>query len=201
MLCERAQELFSDYHEGSVKPAMLVPFESHLHECADCRTRLDGVRDVWEMLDSAPYVEPPVGFHAAVWARIDAMEAEKARNRRRVVSSSDSRCPLDGEPLVSMESLLFLARGEPTKIWPAAVDDQRWAEVGRSGGNEQLDLREAGADQDRGLGCFTSHYSGACRIDDPVRSRARARRAGSAARYMAGKRRTKVGGIVSRPIA
>lgn len=82
MLCERAQELFSDYHEGAVKPAMLVPLESHLDECAECKTKLDGIRDIWNLLDSAPLVEPPPGFRAAVWARIDAIEAEKARKKR-----------------------------------------------------------------------------------------------------------------------
>ena len=34
------------------------------------------------MLDSAPLVEPPAGFRAAVWARIDAAEAERARQKR-----------------------------------------------------------------------------------------------------------------------
>lgn len=82
MLCERAQELFSEYHEGAVKPAMRVPLESHLGECAACRTRLEGMRDIWKMLDGAPLVEPPPDFRATVWARIDAAEAEKARKKQ-----------------------------------------------------------------------------------------------------------------------
>lgn len=82
MLCERAQELFSDYHEGAVKPAMLVPLESHLDECADCRTQMEGMRSVWTMLDNAPVIDPPHGFRAAVWAKIDAAEAEKSLTKR-----------------------------------------------------------------------------------------------------------------------
>ena len=84
MLCERAQELFSEYHEGAVQGAMLVPLESHLDECENCRADLMGMREVWQILDSAPIVEPPVGFRAAVWARIDAAEAEKARVKKPV---------------------------------------------------------------------------------------------------------------------
>jgi hypothetical protein len=86
MLCERAQELFSDYYEGAVKPAMLVPLEGHLDECEDCRDRLHGMRDLWTLLDTAPHVEPPPGFRAAVWARIDAMEADKARQRKPAIA-------------------------------------------------------------------------------------------------------------------
>jgi hypothetical protein len=82
MLCERAQELFSEYHEGAIKAAMQVPLESHLEECVNCRTSLAGLREVWTMLDGAPVVEPPANFRAVVWARIDALEAEKARNRK-----------------------------------------------------------------------------------------------------------------------
>jgi hypothetical protein len=85
MLCERAQELFSDYHEGAVKTAMKVPFEGHLEQCSECRMRLDGMREIWTMLDRAPIVEPPPDFRAAVWARIDAMEAEKARRKQPVI--------------------------------------------------------------------------------------------------------------------
>jgi hypothetical protein len=82
MLCERAQELFSDYYEGAVKPAMLVPLEGHIDECEDCRGKLHGMRDVWIILDTAPHVAPPKDFRATVWSRIDAMEAQKAQTRR-----------------------------------------------------------------------------------------------------------------------
>lgn len=79
MRCERAQELFSDVHEGAAPRAVLVPFENHLAECTACRAQMDGLREVWNLLDSAPMVEPPADFRAAVWKRIDAAEAAKQK--------------------------------------------------------------------------------------------------------------------------
>lgn len=82
MRCERAQELFSDYHEGSVQTALLVPLENHLSTCPACRAELEGLKDLWGMLDRAPVVEPPAEFRAIVWRKIEAdqqKEVVKAR--------------------------------------------------------------------------------------------------------------------------
>ena len=81
MRCERVEELLSDYLEGAVGDAMLIPLEAHLRECAQCRALADGLRDVWRLLDSAPVVEPPVDFRATVWRKIDAAEQSRQRSR------------------------------------------------------------------------------------------------------------------------
>jgi hypothetical protein len=82
MRCERAQELFSDYYEGSIQPAMAIPLEGHLSTCDACRSEFDGLKGIWPVLDSAPVVEPPADFRAAVWQRIDTLEAEHAARRK-----------------------------------------------------------------------------------------------------------------------
>lgn len=72
MLCERAEELYSDYIDGTIQKSLVVPLESHLKECANCRTQVEELRRVWRVLDEAPVVEPPADFREEVWRRIDA---------------------------------------------------------------------------------------------------------------------------------
>jgi hypothetical protein len=77
MRCERAQELFSEYCEGSIQTALRVPFEGHLQDCSGCREQVVGLKEVWKVLDSAPVIEPPADFRAVVWRRIDAQQAAR----------------------------------------------------------------------------------------------------------------------------
>jgi hypothetical protein len=82
MKCDKAQELFSDYCEGSLQRAMTVTLESHLGECAKCSRELTGLKHVWSTLDAAPLIEPPVSFRETVWAKIEEAERQAARPRR-----------------------------------------------------------------------------------------------------------------------
>lgn len=82
MLCERAEELYSDYIDGTIQKSLLVPLESHLKECPNCRAQVEELRQVWKMLDVAPVVEPPAGFREEVWRRIDtAAQVRQPRPR------------------------------------------------------------------------------------------------------------------------
>ncbi len=83
MRCERARELFSDYCEGSVQAAILVPLEDHLLGCDQCRSEVDELKVVWRILDDAPLVAPPDTFREMVWGRIDAA-AEQAPSPRTI---------------------------------------------------------------------------------------------------------------------
>ncbi len=78
MRCESAQELFSEYCEGTVQAALSVSLESHLATCERCHDEVVGLRHIWKVLDEAPVVEAPGGFRAAVWQRIDARESAGA---------------------------------------------------------------------------------------------------------------------------
>jgi hypothetical protein len=91
MRCERVQELLSDYYEGTIQGAVLVPLESHLHSCSACREEWDGLREVWRVLNAAPVVEPPADFHAAVWRRIEADRRSQVQTARRPAFSFDWR--------------------------------------------------------------------------------------------------------------
>jgi hypothetical protein len=101
MRCDRAQELFSDYCEGSVPTAMLIPFEDHLQGCSQCRHDVEGLRGVWQMLDTAPMVEPPATFRAAVWARIEAEEAARQKRKPRVALPSFNWSSLFSRPAMA----------------------------------------------------------------------------------------------------
>jgi hypothetical protein len=72
MLCERARNLFSEYCEGAMQPALAVVLESHLQACEACRNEMEGVRAVYAALNEAPLVEPPADFRLRVWEKIDA---------------------------------------------------------------------------------------------------------------------------------
>src|SRR5262245_35748202 len=81
MRCEKAQELFSDYCEGALQPALTHALESHLGECDRCRAEVDGLSIVWETLDSAEIVEPPANFRELVWEKIDSQGKRAALPR------------------------------------------------------------------------------------------------------------------------
>lgn len=77
MRCERAEELFSDYCEGQVPPALMVPFESHLKSCPGCARGVAELKAAWMILDAEPRIEAPDGFRARVWQGIDAAREDR----------------------------------------------------------------------------------------------------------------------------
>jgi hypothetical protein len=56
--CERAEELFSDYHEGQLQPLRVRELEEHLAGCAACREVLDVVGAVIDVLRPASEMAP-----------------------------------------------------------------------------------------------------------------------------------------------
>ncbi len=79
MKCDKAQELFSEHLESALERPMAVAFERHLAECPDCETEYSVFRMTWQMLETLPEVEPPVGFAYGVVAEVQARrEAEQA---------------------------------------------------------------------------------------------------------------------------
>jgi hypothetical protein len=59
MQCDRAQEFFSDYLEGTLDRPMAVALQAHVDRCADCREELNGLQAVFGALSQVPEVEPP----------------------------------------------------------------------------------------------------------------------------------------------
>jgi hypothetical protein len=79
MKCEKAQELFSDYLEGTLERPMEFMLEHHLHDCHACEQDYNRFCQTWEALDAMPEVEVPMGLHARVMEKIQAQPAKKER--------------------------------------------------------------------------------------------------------------------------
>jgi hypothetical protein len=81
MKLERARELYSDYNEGTLSPAMRLAFEQHLDADAAARTDYEEFTRIYSTLDaqSEDTVEVPMGFRAKV---LEMAEAEMRRGVR-----------------------------------------------------------------------------------------------------------------------
>lgn len=87
MKLERARELYSDYAEGTLSPAMRLALEQHLAADAEARADYAQFQSVYHLMNAhdAPQVEVPLGFRAKVLelaaeaqARRDATPARRA---------------------------------------------------------------------------------------------------------------------------
>lgn len=86
MRCDRAREMMSDYSEGALSAALLVPFEHHLGECHACATDLAALRAACSALSVCSDLDPPVGLRALAWSRIDSASVSQTPRRRSVLS-------------------------------------------------------------------------------------------------------------------
>jgi len=71
MNCDKAQEVFSDYLEGTIEPPLALAVRHHLSECAECDEAYQRFRAAWEVLESVPMVDVPVGFHRKLMAHVE----------------------------------------------------------------------------------------------------------------------------------
>jgi len=62
MNCERAQESFSDYVDGSLDRRSTLAIEAHLAACRHCMSDVDGLRQTWADLGAVPVTPPPPGL-------------------------------------------------------------------------------------------------------------------------------------------
>lgn len=83
MKCEKAQELFSDYLEGTLERPMAVAVERHMAECPECELSFVSFKTTWEMLSSLPAVEPPPGFATQVVMAVQMQREDARRSRSR----------------------------------------------------------------------------------------------------------------------
>ena len=79
MTCERPQELFSAYLEGTLDPAHRRAVEDHLAACPDCQALLAGLRKIEAAVADWPELEPS----QALLARLSAIPT--ARKKFRLV--------------------------------------------------------------------------------------------------------------------
>lgn len=84
MHCQQANELFSDYIEHALDPAMTVSVDNHLAACGSCREEVSALRSVWAHLDKMPLAEPPARLHAGIMDALDAhLQAEQQTAKPR----------------------------------------------------------------------------------------------------------------------
>src|SRR5689334_7077850 len=79
MHCERAQESFSDYIEGSLDRRSTLAMEAHLAACRHCMSDVDGLRQTWVDLSAVPVTPPPPGLAEQTIAAI-RREHDRARD-------------------------------------------------------------------------------------------------------------------------
>ncbi len=76
MRCEQFRELISAYIERSIAPPLAAKMEEHAARCSSCRTELEDVRMLWQMMAEVQPVKPPDSLHASimqeVYARVSA---------------------------------------------------------------------------------------------------------------------------------
>lgn len=76
---ERAEELFSDYAEGTLTPALRLALEQHFAADPAARTDYTKFERVYSLLDTTPdeMVEVPSGFRAKILEKVAAEQARR----------------------------------------------------------------------------------------------------------------------------
>ena len=76
MQCERVHELFSDYIEGALDPAMQQVMSQHVRTCQSCGAEIEQLRGIYALLsDGLPEVDVPSGFRASILNTIREQKA------------------------------------------------------------------------------------------------------------------------------
>jgi len=79
MKLERAQELYSDYSEGTLTPALKMALEQHFDADASARADYDQFAALYTLMEmpDAQEVEVPLGFRAKILERVSAEQAKR----------------------------------------------------------------------------------------------------------------------------
>ena len=72
MHCEQFRELISAYIERSIAPPLAAKMDEHAAVCEACRTELEDVQRLWQMMAEAKHVEPPASLHARIMQEVYA---------------------------------------------------------------------------------------------------------------------------------
>ncbi|MCX6361847.1 MAG: zf-HC2 domain-containing protein [Armatimonadetes bacterium] len=82
MKCDKALELMSAYCEGDLGPALSVPFQAHLADCASCRSAACDVARLHQGLTALPLAPVSDSLRVEIWRRIEAGEKPIVPARR-----------------------------------------------------------------------------------------------------------------------
>jgi predicted anti-sigma-YlaC factor YlaD len=111
----QAQELFSDYREGSLPPERATEVRAHLAACRDCKRDYDSFASAVSSLMQLKAQAPP-DFLGAVQGQI----RRRSRGRFFVKKSPWARFPLELVSFITLMIMLvvylFLRVAEPHKV-------------------------------------------------------------------------------------
>jgi hypothetical protein len=72
MRCEQFRELISAYIERGIASPLIEKMQEHAARCESCRTELEDLQALWQMMSRAPRVEPPASLHARIMREVYA---------------------------------------------------------------------------------------------------------------------------------
>lgn len=81
MTCERAQELFSDYHEGTLAPGLRQELERHLDQDPACSHQYQLFKAMLNSFECLPPVEVPSDLQEKVSQRLDRLDWESKQGK------------------------------------------------------------------------------------------------------------------------
>jgi anti-sigma factor RsiW len=70
MDCAKIQEQLVAYLDGELDPQEKAGCESHLAGCPLCLKEKETLERTWQLLESAPSIEPSPAFRARFWERV-----------------------------------------------------------------------------------------------------------------------------------
>lgn len=79
MRCHEAQELMSEYIDGVLDPSDQERVDRHIQGCPECRSELDALKMVVDLVRDLPLVEPPQEFRPELRKRLET-EAVRPQN-------------------------------------------------------------------------------------------------------------------------
>ena len=115
---EAAQELFSDYLEGTLAEAERGQLAAHLEGCADCRAELEALRTTLRSLSGLRSLPPPENFVRKVEQRIARRSRGRFFGQERVLM----RIPFEWISFVIIILMLavymIMLQGQVKKVHP-----------------------------------------------------------------------------------
>ncbi len=72
MNCPEIKEMFPDYLIGDLEQKKTLMVQAHLTDCAECRSELEGISDVWTKLGVLPEEQPQESLRTRFYTMLEA---------------------------------------------------------------------------------------------------------------------------------
>ena len=98
--CEETKMLLSDYLDQMLDSVTMYAVETHVESCAQCRTVLDGFRNVVGLVKDARLIPMPTGFSSRLYSKIDELP-------RKMESVDDVPLGITGDTVPAGSHLIY----------------------------------------------------------------------------------------------